>query len=54
MKQVKVSIPPEMNQRIMEMQKDERFAGLSYLEIVQMLFLAGLDSNKQESSIIMI
>lgn len=50
MKRVTISIPPEMDKKILDMRKDDKFVRSSYSEIVRTLVLAGLDISKQEKN----
>ncbi len=49
MKRITVSMPDEMDQRILDLRKDDRFIRCSYSEIVRQLLDHGLELVKQES-----
>lgn len=49
MKRVTISIPPELDKKILEMRKDDKFVRASYSEIVRTLIFAGLDFSKQKN-----
>ncbi len=44
MKRVTVSIPDELDKKILELRKDDRFIRCSYSEIVRCMLLAGLEA----------
>lgn len=44
MKRVTFSIPDEMDRKILELRKDDRFIRCSYSELVRCVLLAGLSS----------
>lgn len=50
MKRVTISIPAELDRKIIEMRKQDEFVRSSYSEIVRTLIFAGLDSNKNETA----
>lgn len=50
MKRITISIPPEMDKKILEMRKDDKFIRSSYSEIVRTLVFAGLDISKREKN----
>lgn len=45
MRRVTVSLPDEIDKRILELKKDDRFIRLSYAEIVRQLLEKGLKSS---------
>lgn len=50
MKRVTISIPAELDKKIIEMRKQDEFVRSSYSEIVRTLIFAGLDSDKNETT----
>ena len=44
MRRVTISIPPEIDQQILELRKDARFIRCSYSEIVRQVLTAGFQS----------
>ena len=42
MKRVTISMPEDLDRRVIEMKKDDRFVRASYSEVVRQLLLAGL------------
>jgi len=49
MKRVTVSMPEELDNRIIELKKEDRYARASYSEIVRQLLLAALAEEKKEA-----
>lgn len=47
MKRVTVSLPEEMDKKILELRKDDKFVRSSYSEIVRQLLLIGLQTEKE-------
>ncbi len=47
MKRVTISIPDELDKRILELKKDDRYIRCSYSEIVRMLLFTTLESEKE-------
>lgn len=45
--QVTITLPDSIDRRVRELQMEERFAGYSYQDIVQMLLEAGLKDASQ-------
>lgn len=50
MKRVTVSLPEEMDKKILELRKDDKFVRSSYSEIVRQLLLIGLQTEKEETA----
>lgn len=50
MKRVTVSLPEEMDKKILELRKDDKFVRSSYSEIVRQLLLIGLQMEKDETA----
>ncbi len=50
MKRVTFSLPHELDEKIVELRKDDAFIRASYSEIVRTLVMAGLELVKQESA----
>lgn len=50
MKRVTVSLPEEMDKKILELRKDDKFVRSSYSEIVRQLLLIGLQTEKDETA----
>lgn len=49
MRRITVSIPDEIDKKVLELKKDDRFIRSSYSEIVRMLILLGLSNNEEVS-----
>ena len=47
MRRVTISLPDELDKKVLELKKDDKFVRCSYSEIVRMLLQAGLE--KEES-----
>lgn len=45
MRRVTISLPEELDKKILELRKDERFVRCSYAEIVRQMLENGLDMN---------
>lgn len=50
MKRVTVCLPEEMDKKILELRKDDKFVRSSYSEIVRQLLLIGLQTEKDETA----
>ena len=50
MKRVTVSLTEEMDKKILELRKDDKFVRSSYSEIVRQLLLIGLQTEKDETA----
>lgn len=42
-----IAIPPELEQRIIELRKEERFCRMSYSELVRHLIVRALEEDKR-------
>lgn len=49
MKRVTVSIPEEIDKKILELRKEDRFIRCSYGEIVRQVLLAGLEAKNRDA-----
>lgn len=49
MKRVTVSIPEEIDKKILELRKEDRFIRCSYGEIVRQVLLAGLEAKTRNA-----
>lgn len=49
MKRVTVSIPEEIDKKILELRKEDRFIRCSYGEIVRQVLLAGLEAKARDA-----
>ena len=47
MRRVTIALPDEIDRRILELKKDDRFVRLSYAEIVRRLLERGLEADDQ-------
>lgn len=50
MRRVTISIPNELDKKVLELKKDDRFIRCSYSEIVRMLLKAGLELEAKDAS----
>lgn len=48
MRRVTISLPDEIDRRILELKKDDRYIRLSYAEVVRKLLERGLESDKSD------
>ncbi len=51
MRRVTVSIPDELDKKVLELKKEDRFLRCSYSEIVRMLMFAGLQAEKEKEAV---
>lgn len=48
MRRVTISIPEEIDKKVLELKKNDKFVRSSYSEIVRMLLLSGIEKNSKE------
>lgn len=51
MRRVTISIPNELDKKVLELKKDDRFIRCSYSEIVRMLLQAGLEAEDKKEAV---
>lgn len=49
MRRITIAIPDELDAKVLELKKDDRFVRCSYSEIVRMLLTAGLEAETQKA-----
>lgn len=47
MRRITISIPDDIDKKVLELKKDDRFIRASYSEIVRTLILLGLNNNEE-------
>lgn len=50
MRRVTISLPDEIDAKVLALKKEERFVRCSYSEIVRMLLQAGLEAEKDKDA----
>ena len=50
MRRITIALPDELDKRILELRKDDRFVRLSYAEIIRRLLERGLSSDDRNVS----
>lgn len=48
-KRMSITLPEELERKIVELRKTEKFCRASYAEIIRMLLVAGLDAVRTEN-----
>ena len=51
MRRVTISIPDELDAKVLELKKDDRFVRCSYSEIVRMLLTTGLEAAEAKEAV---
>lgn len=50
MRRVTISLPNEIDKKVLELKKDDRFIRCSYSDIVRMLLQAGLEAEQKKDA----
>lgn len=50
MRRVTISIPDELDKKVLELKKEDKFIRCSYSEVVRMLLQAGLEKATKDAS----